>query len=146
MASQITSNLTVCSTACSNKYQRKHQSSTLLSLYEVNPLVTVGFPSQSASIVQAFPSDDITMVCSISLQEGLRLAQAVFLGLIISYFEEGSHMSTFEMYMYALGWSLSYLFIIILDNIAFHKSFYLGLKMRVACTSLIYRKVGEFLS
>ena len=49
MASQITSNSTVCSTVCSGLHQRKHQSSLLLAVSEGKPLVTGGFPSQRAS-------------------------------------------------------------------------------------------------
>ena len=37
---------TLCSTACLNQQQRNLQSSALLALYEGNPSVTSGFPSQ----------------------------------------------------------------------------------------------------
>ena len=49
MVSQITSNSTDYSTACSCLPQRNHQNSTLLALCEGNPPVTGGFPSQRAS-------------------------------------------------------------------------------------------------
>lgn len=74
------------------------------------------------------------------------MAQAVFLGLLVSYFEPSSSVTEFEAYLFAMGWSISYILVIIFDNIAFHKSFYLGLRMRVACTSLIYRKVSALIS
>ena len=77
----------------------------------------------------------------ILFQEGLRIAQAIFLGLIVSYFEPDTKLSTRDAYFYAMAWSLAYILVTILDNFGFHKSFYYGLKMRVASTSLIYRKV-----
>ena len=46
--SQITGVLIVCSSVCSGTDQRKHQSSASL-VFEGNPLVTGGFPSQRAS-------------------------------------------------------------------------------------------------
>ena len=52
LASEITSNLIVCSTACPSLQQRPHQSSASLALCEGNPLVTGGFPSQRASNVK----------------------------------------------------------------------------------------------
>ena len=47
-------------TACSGWEQRKHQSSALLVLCEGNPLVTSGFPSQTASNVES-----ISMLCQL---------------------------------------------------------------------------------
>ena len=49
MRSQISCNLIVCSTTCSGFQKRKHQSSALLDICGVNPLVTHRFPSQRAS-------------------------------------------------------------------------------------------------
>ena len=46
MASQISDDSIVCSIVCSGAEQRKHQSSALLALYEMNPPVTGRFPSQ----------------------------------------------------------------------------------------------------
>ena len=46
MMSQITGNLIVYSTLCSDYQERKHQSSLLLATCEENPPVTHGFPSQ----------------------------------------------------------------------------------------------------
>ena len=51
--SQTTGNLTVCSTHCSNKKQRKHESSTLLAHFVGNSLVTSGFSSQKANNVES---------------------------------------------------------------------------------------------
>ena len=39
----------VCSTSCSSQHQRKHRSSVLLAICEVESLVTHGFPSQGTS-------------------------------------------------------------------------------------------------
>ena len=49
MASQISSILTNCLTACSCKHQRRHQSSTLLALIGGNPPVTMEHLSQKVS-------------------------------------------------------------------------------------------------
>ena len=53
MASQTTGNLTDCSVACLDEEEWKNQSSVLLALFEGNPLVTSGFPSQKASNVES---------------------------------------------------------------------------------------------
>ena len=79
-----------------------------------------------------------------SFQEGLRIAQALFLGMIVTYFEAGSTLPWQHAYIYAACWSGCYILVLLLDNLAFHKSCYYGLKMRVASTSLIYRKVCNF--
>ena len=82
------------------------------------------------------------------LQEGLRISQAIFLGLLLTYFETpdpgDTEVTWKEAYIYAAGWTICYALVVFLDNLAFHKSFYYGLKMRVANTSLIYRKVGWY--
>ena len=75
-------------------------------------------------------------------QEGFRIAQAMMLGLLVSYFEVGSEVTWMEAYLYAMGWGVAYILVTALDNLGFHKKYYYGLKMRVACTSLIYRKVS----
>ena len=51
--SEITGNLTVCSTSYPRLQHRNHQWSALLSLCEGNPPVAVGFPSQRASNVES---------------------------------------------------------------------------------------------
>ena len=57
MASQITGNSTVFSTACTAWQQKLHQGSTSLALCEGNPPVKGGFPSQRASgVVSVFIS------------------------------------------------------------------------------------------
>ena len=76
------------------------------------------------------------------LQEAFRIAQAIFLGYLISYFETETDAKWSNAYLYAMAWTVTYIIVTILDNLGFHKTFYYGLKMRVACTSLIYRKVS----
>ncbi len=83
-------------------------------------------------------------MCIFHFQEGLRVAQAIFLGLIVSYIESSSGITMEQAYYYTLGWTLTYILVTAFDNLGFHKSYYYGLKMRVACTSLVYRKVSFF--
>ena len=52
MASQITSDSTVCSTVCSGMYQRKHPMSALMADDQ-------WFPSQRTSTRKTFPCDDV---------------------------------------------------------------------------------------
>ena len=50
--SQITANRTICTTVCSDYYQRQYQRPTLLALCEGNPTAAGRFPSQRASNVE----------------------------------------------------------------------------------------------
>ena len=54
--------LTACSTACSGKQERWHESCSLLAFYGSNPFVTSGFPSQRAGNAESLDFH-ITIYC-----------------------------------------------------------------------------------
>lgn len=67
------------------------------------------------------------------------------IGQLISYFI-GPDSSTTTAdpvlgYIYAVALAVCYITITLLAHPTFHTNYILGMKMRVACTSLMYRKV-----
>lgn len=74
-------------------------------------------------------------------QESLRLVQVFVLGELISYFI-GEYSDPTLAYVYAAAVTACYLTVTLLAHPTFHINYMLGMKMRVACTSLMYRKVG----
>lgn len=65
----------------------------------------------------------------------------MFLGQLINYFSEGSTMPARDAYIYACALGLSGLLITLFNTpFSYMKNVY-GMRVRVACTSLIYGKV-----
>lgn len=76
------------------------------------------------------------------LQDLLKLAQPILLGQLVLYFVEDSPISTRDAYLYALGLSLfAFVSSIVNAPYSFMRQVY-GMRMRVACTGLVYRKVS----
>ena len=82
--SQTSSNWTVCSTDNSSKQQIKHQSSTLLTLCEGNPPVTLNSFRKGQSCGKKFPFHYVIITNS---------------RICIEIREEGQHYSTFPLYI-----------------------------------------------
>ena len=72
----------------------------------------------------------------------MRIGQAVLLGLFLTYFEDDTSVSKQRAYIYGGCLCFVYVLAAILDHVASHHSLYSGIKIRVAVTSLIYRKVS----
>ncbi|XP_049950812.1 probable multidrug resistance-associated protein lethal(2)03659 [Schistocerca serialis cubense] len=70
----------------------------------------------------------------------VRVAQPLFLGLLLQYFSPGSTMPVSEAYLYATAVILCSLISAIVIHPYMMAMFHLGLKMRVASCSLLYRK------
>ena len=79
-----------------------------------------------------------------SKQEGLNIAQPVLLGALIDFFTQEPTITETEAYIYAMAISVS----AILQAILYHPyHFYVsrqGMRIKTACCSLMYRKVGNY--
>lgn len=77
------------------------------------------------------------------IQESTKVIQPLLLGGLIRYFTPESQVTKTEGFMYAAGVS----FCAFVLAIAHHPYFFgvqrIGMKMRVACCSLLYRKVRD---
>ncbi|XP_064609723.1 ATP-binding cassette sub-family C member 4-like [Liolophura sinensis] len=99
---------------------------------------TGGRPSLLAAVFRCYWQQIITFALLILLEECARVGQAVLMGELIGVFEVSpSGNSLMDAYIYAAGLGLCYLANIFLD----HQYFHYGYKMKVALTSLIYRKL-----
>ena len=65
------------------------------------------------------------------------------LGMFLDYFEDDSSTSRPRAFIYGGGMCFAYILAAILDHVGNHHSLYSSIKIRVAVTSLIYRKVRE---
>ena len=77
----------------------------------------------------------------LQLVAALRIAQPLFLGQVIGYFSPDGGVSTQSAYLFAAGVIACSAF-----NVLTHHQFFMGcelmgLRIRVACCSLLYRKV-----
>lgn len=67
--------------------------------------------------------------------------QTIFLGRLIMYFDPGSTMTKTEVYCYATGIAISATVAALAGGQAHFAFTRLGMKIRVACSTLVYRKV-----
>lgn len=74
-----------------------------------------------------------------------RVAQPLFLAQMLQYFSPGSTISRTEACWYAGGVVLCTGASVIITNPVWLGSLMLAMKMRVACSSIIYRKVRQFM-
>ena len=75
-------------------------------------------------------------------QEFLRIMQPLLLGGLIRYFDADTKVTKTDAYLYALGMTLSAAFMSISHHTYFYQTQKLGMDARVACSSLIYKKVN----
>ena len=81
-----------------------------------------------------------TLLC---WQEAVRVVQPLLLGGLIRFFTPNSHVTETDAYLYAMGVSLCAIVIAIAHHPYFFGVTRMGMQMRVACCSLMYKKVGE---
>ena len=79
-------------------------------------------------------------------QEILKIAGPIFLGQLIRYFVEDSPISTGDAYLYATGLILCSLMSSMFNAPFTFMSQVYGMRIRVACTGLVYRKVSALRS
>ncbi|XP_070538062.1 ATP-binding cassette sub-family C member 4-like isoform X3 [Ptychodera flava] len=73
-------------------------------------------------------------------EETFKIISPILLGNLISYFSPGSTMTKFDAYMYATGISLCVIMLMITHHPYFFVSQRIGMRIRISCCSLIYRK------
>ncbi|XP_075236427.1 ATP-binding cassette sub-family C member 4-like [Lycorma delicatula] len=98
-------------------------------------------PSLFTTILKTFGKEytflALIHVCS---EIGIQLARPYFLGLLLSYFKENSGTTINEAYFAAAGISLCSIIYSILSQHYMSSCLRIGMKVRVACVSLVYRK------
>nr|CAD7589683.1 unnamed protein product [Timema genevievae] len=72
---------------------------------------------------------------------GSRIAQPLLLGKVIEYFTPNSTMTIEEAYMYGAGMIVNVYLMVIMDHHYNLSAAAVGMRIRIACCSLIYRKV-----
>lgn len=75
-------------------------------------------------------------------QKILKIAGPIFLGQLVRYFVEDSPISTGDAYLYATGLILCSLMSSMFNAPFTFMSQVYGMRIRVACTGLVYRKVS----
>ena len=71
------------------------------------------------------------------------MVQPLLLGGLIRFFTPNSRVTETDAYLYAMGVSLCAIVIAIAHHPYFFGVTRMGMQMRVACCSLMYKKVGE---
>ncbi|CAG5134060.1 unnamed protein product, partial [Candidula unifasciata] len=97
-------------------------------------------PSLLRALFNTFGVHYILVGFMVLLEETTKVIQPLLLGGLIRYFTPNAPISKFEAWMYALGVSLC----AIVLAVAHHPYFFwvqrIGMRMRIACCSLMYRK------
>ncbi|XP_076435453.1 ATP-binding cassette sub-family C member 4-like isoform X2 [Babylonia areolata] len=97
-------------------------------------------PSLLRALVRIFALRYSLYGILVFIEEGVRVFQPLLLGGLIRYFTPGSQVSTTEAYLYAMGVSLCAILIAITHHPYFFGVVRMGMQMRVACCSLMYKK------
>ncbi|XP_032238396.2 ATP-binding cassette sub-family C member 4 isoform X2 [Nematostella vectensis] len=98
-------------------------------------------PSLVRALINAFGKGYAALGLFPLFADGLGILQPILLGSLVTYFVEDSPITKKEAYLYAAGVGLCGLFILLFNvPFAFMKNVY-GMRVRAACTALIYKKV-----
>ncbi|CAH1987635.1 unnamed protein product [Acanthoscelides obtectus] len=98
-------------------------------------------PSLQRVLIKAFGWELMFYGIVLFLSEAIRIAQPIVLGQLISFYTPGQQEITQEeAYYYAAGVVLCSLMNILIAHPYMMGMLHLGMKLRVACCSLIYRK------
>ncbi|XP_069672860.1 ATP-binding cassette sub-family C member 4-like [Periplaneta americana] len=98
-------------------------------------------PSLLKAIAFAFSWEYFFLgVCHLINDLGIRLVQPMLLGMLLEYFKPGSTTEKEDAYLYAGGIVLLTMFSMLMFNHFTVGAFHVGMRVRAACCSLIYRK------
>ncbi|XP_060582248.1 ATP-binding cassette sub-family C member 4-like isoform X3 [Ruditapes philippinarum] len=97
-------------------------------------------PSLFQALFKIFGLEYILLGFVLFLEEATKVIQPLLLGGLIRYFTPGSGVSKTESYLYAMGVSLCAIMLAISHHPYFFGVQRIGMKMRIACCSLLYRK------
>lgn len=98
-------------------------------------------PSLLAALRRCYGRRVLAMGGLLLMQEVLRIGQAILLGELVGYLTSVNTTTTSTLaYVYAGTFCAAYFLITLLGHPVFHSNYVLGMKMRVACTALLYSK------
>jgi len=98
-------------------------------------------PSLLKAIALAFPWEYTRLgILQVVNDLGIRLFQPILLGWLLGYFNPGSTTTKEEAYLFASGLFLLVLLSMLMFNHFTVGAFHIGMRVRTACCSLIYRK------
>ncbi|KAL8592423.1 hypothetical protein ACOMHN_021365 [Nucella lapillus] len=97
-------------------------------------------PSLLRALLRLFGMRYLLLGILVFIEEGVRVVQPLLLGGLIRYFTPGSQVSSTEAYLYALGVSVCAAVIAVTHHPYFFGVTRMGMQMRVACCSLMYKK------
>ena len=69
------------------------------------------------------------------------MCQPVFLAKLLVFFNTGESLTNNDVYYWAAGLVLCLIIHGIIFNLCLHEMTHMGMKIRVACTTMIYRKI-----
>ncbi|XP_078669852.1 ATP-binding cassette sub-family C member 4-like [Branchiostoma floridae x Branchiostoma belcheri] len=100
-----------------------------------------GKPSLTRAIARCFKSSILQHSLIISIEEIAKVVQPVFLGQLLSFFDVTSGIPVAHAYFYAVGVCACAVLQALTHHPAFFLAYRMGMRTRVGCSSLIYRKV-----
>lgn len=102
-------------------------------------------PSLPRAILKTFGKGYISLSVFPVITDALRIIQPVFVGLLINFFNQETSTTQEEAFLYALAVCLcSLLSSFLMTPFTFLRQCY-GMRVRIACTSLVYNKVNSAL-
>ncbi|WAQ93730.1 MRP4-like protein [Mya arenaria] len=104
-----------------------------------------GKPNLLYALIRMFGLEYILFGLVLMCEETSRLVQPLLLGGLIRYFTPGPEVTKTESLLYAGGVSLCTLILAITHHPYFFGVQRIGMKIRIACSSLLYRKPVSFL-
>ncbi|XP_036361692.1 multidrug resistance-associated protein 4 isoform X2 [Octopus sinensis] len=100
-----------------------------------------GKPSLSWAIFRTVYKKYFLWLCVVSFDELSRVIQPLLLGKLVSYFTPDSQMTTQQAYLYGMGVVICILLSCLCNHIFFFNVQRLGMQIRIACCSLMYKKM-----
>uniref|UniRef100_A0A0L8HT71 ABC transmembrane type-1 domain-containing protein n=1 Tax=Octopus bimaculoides TaxID=37653 RepID=A0A0L8HT71_OCTBM len=100
-----------------------------------------GKPSLSWAIFRTVYKKYFLWLCVVSLDEFSKVIQPLLLGKLVSYFTPNSQMTTQQAYLYGMGVVICVLLGCLTNHIFFFNVQRLGMQIRIACCSLMFKKM-----
>ncbi|XP_069104134.1 ATP-binding cassette sub-family C member 4-like isoform X2 [Argopecten irradians] len=107
---------------------------------EIKKQETGGEPSLLKALIRMFGVEYMLLGIIVFIEEGTKVVQPLLLGQLIRYFTPESTVSERDAYLYAMGVSLCAIVLAVSHHPYFFGVQRIGMRMRVACCSLLYRK------
>ncbi|XP_033761066.1 multidrug resistance-associated protein 4-like isoform X2 [Pecten maximus] len=99
-----------------------------------------GQASLLKALIRMFGVQYMLLGIIVFIEEGTKVVQPLLLGQLIRYFTPDSTVSERDAYLYAMGVSLCAVVLAVAHHPYFFGVQRIGMQMRVACCSLLYRK------